>query len=189
MKTITKIALSGILAAAGAAHAFAQPTFAPGTPMNGVIMATGTDHTHGTTAAGATGDAVKVGDLEIKDAFSKAMLPGQPVGGGYLTITNTGKADDVLVSAASPAAGVVELHEMAMQGQVMKMRKLDVGIAVPAGQTVELKPGGLHMMFMKVKEPFKAGGEVPVTLTFEKAGQIEVKLVVGAAGPGGHKTN
>lgn len=192
MKTITKIALSGMLAAAGAAHAFAQPNFVnPGRPMNGVIMAAGTDHAHGTTATGATttGDAVKVGDLEIKGAFSKAMLPGQPVGGGYLTITNNGKADDVLISASSSVAGSVELHEMAMQGQVMKMRKLDAGIAVPAGQTVELKPGGLHMMFMKVKEPFKAGSEVPVTLTFEKAGQIEVKLAVGAAGPSGQKTN
>lgn len=192
MKTIAKIILSGMLATAGAAHTFAQPVFLNASrPTNDVIMAAGTDHMQGMMAGGATatGEAIKVGDLVITGAFSKGMLPGQPVGGGYLTITNNGEVDDMLVSASSPVAGAVELHEMAMQGQVMKMRKLDAGIAIPAGQTIELKPGGLHMMFMKVKEPFKAGGEVPVTLTFEKAGPIEVKLAVGAAGPGGHKTN
>src|SRR3546814_19094022 len=79
------------------------------------------------------------------------MLPGQPVGGGFVTIRNGGSEDDVLVSISSPAAQVVELHEMAMEGEVMKMRKLEAGIPVPAGQAVELKPGGLHMMFMQVK--------------------------------------
>ncbi len=69
----------------------------------------------------------------------------------------------------------------------MRMRKLEDGIAIPAGETVELTPGGLHLMFMKVKEPFKNGGSVALTLTFEKAGSVDVVLQVGAAGPAGHQ--
>jgi copper(I)-binding protein len=111
------------------------------------------------------------------------MLPGQPVGGAYLTITNDGKTDEELVSVSSPVAGAVELHEMSMQGAVMKMRKLDKGIAIPAGKTVDLAPGGLHMMFTKVKQPFKQGDTVPVTLTFAKAGSVDVALPVTGLAP------
>jgi copper(I)-binding protein len=144
----------------------------------------------GITMIGATSshdEAVKVGDLEITGAYSKAMFPGQPVGGGYLTIRNTGKVDDTLVSVISPLAGTVEMHEMAMQGEVMRMRRLSGGIDIPAGTTVELTPSGLHLMFMKVAEPFKAGGTVPVTLTFSKAGRVDIMLPVKAAGPGGQR--
>lgn len=140
---------------------------------------------HGSAAAAAA--PVKFGNLELDGAFTKAMLPGQPVGGGFVTIRNTGSEDDMLVSASSSIAAGVELHEMAMQGDVMKMRKLDSGIPVAAGATVELKPGGLHMMFMQVKTPFKEGDSVPVTLTFEKAGTVDIVLPVQAAGPAGHK--
>ncbi len=136
---------------------------------------------------GAAAAPVKFGNLELDGAFTKAMLPGQPVGGGFVTIRNTGSEDDMLVSASSSIAAGVELHEMAMQGDVMKMRKLDSGILVAAGATVELKPGGLHMMFMQVKTPFKEGDSVPVTLTFEKAGTLDIVLPVQAAGPAGHK--
>ncbi|CDN54208.1 Secreted protein containing DUF461 [Neorhizobium galegae bv. officinalis bv. officinalis str. HAMBI 1141] len=160
MKTFTKLVFVSIFAATG------------------IIIA-------GATAAQ---DApTKVGDLEVTGAFTKAMLPGQPVGGGYFTIKNNGKSDDMLTSVSSPVAGTVEMHEMAMQGEVMKMRKLDTGIAIPAGKTVELTPGGLHLMFIKVKEPFKQGGKVPVTLTFEKTGKVDITLPVEAAGPAGHE--
>lgn len=132
--------------------------------------------------------SVKVGDIELQDAYTRAMLPGQPVGGGFVTIRNAGGADR-LVSASSSIAEAVELHEMAMEGEVMKMRKLEKGIEVPAGETVELKPGGLHMMFMQVKTPFKEGDTVAVTLTFEKAGNVEITLPVRAAAPKGHQHN
>ncbi|CAD7046017.1 hypothetical protein REJC140_04036 [Pseudorhizobium endolithicum] len=132
--------------------------------------------------------SVKVGDIELQDAYTRAMLPGQPVGGGFVTIRNTGGADR-LVSATSAAAETVELHEMAMEGEVMKMRKLNNGIDVPAGETVELKPGGLHMMFMQVKTPFKEGDTVAVTLTFEKAGSVDIKLPVRGAAPKAHQHN
>ncbi|MBR0555372.1 DUF1775 domain-containing protein [Ciceribacter sp. L1K23] len=140
---------------------------------------------HGDMAAAADPGSfapVTVGDLELTAGFTKAMLPGQPVGGGFVTIKNNGHHDDVLVSAESPNAGRVELHEMAMVGEVMKMRALADGIPVPAGQTVELKPGGLHMMFMEVKEPFAEGATVPVKLVFQNAGEVEIMLPVAAAG-------
>ncbi|MEZ2127422.1 MULTISPECIES: DUF1775 domain-containing protein [unclassified Sinorhizobium] len=133
----------------------------------------------GMTAAAATPESVagaKIGEIEISAGFTKAMLPGQPVGGGFLTIHNSGKSDDRLVSVTSSTAGHVALHEMQMQGTVMRMRELKDGISVPAGATVELVPGGLHMMFEQVKEPFREGGRVPVTLTFEKAGKIDIEL-------------
>ena len=133
--------------------------------------------------APADGASVTIGDLELTGGFTKAMLPGQPVGGGFITIHNSGHHDDRLVSVSSPSAGEVQLHEMAMQGEVMKMRALDDGIAIPAGETVSLQPGGLHMMFMAVKEPFVEGKTVNVTLTFEKAGTVDVSLpVISASG-------
>lgn len=142
----------------------------------------GSGHDHAAkSAATAEIASASLGSLELSAGFVKAMLPGQPVGGGYVTIANSGSADDRLVSITSPLAGAVELHEMSMAGDVMKMRKLDAGIPVPAGQTVELKPGGLHMMFMQVKAPFQAGAMVPVTLVFEKAGKLDLVLRVGSA--------
>ncbi len=151
--------------------------------------ATGHEAMHGGHDQAAVAGPSGAGDLELEGAYARAMLPGQPVGGGFVTIKNTGDEDDRLVSASSPAAGAVELHEMAMQGEVMKMRKIDDGIPVPAGETVELRAGGLHMMFMQVKTPFAEGDAVPVTLTFEKAGDIELTLPVTSAAPGGHSHN
>jgi copper(I)-binding protein len=126
----------------------------------------------------AKGAATKAGDLDISDGYVRAMLPGQPVGGGYITIHNGGGSDDTLVSVRSANAGKVELHEMKMENNIMKMRELRDGVAVPAGATVKLSPNGLHMMFKQVKTPFKQGGTVPVTLTFAKAGSIDVTLPV-----------
>lgn len=122
--------------------------------------------------------AAKAGAIAVSKPWIKAMLPGQKVGGGYLVIANDGKTDDELVSIASPAAEAVELHEMTMANDVMKMRKVDGGLAVPAGQSVALKPGGYHLMFSGVKKPFEAGETVPVTLTFEKAGTVELEVPV-----------
>ncbi|SIQ77210.1 hypothetical protein SAMN05880590_107102 [Rhizobium sp. RU35A] len=178
-------------------------------PAGGGMDHSGMDHAgmdhagmgHGDAGHGAMKDAVAaadgdvdmkpvtVGSLSIGHGYLKAMLPGQPVGGGYITVTNNGKEADRLVSAESARSGTVELHEMAMKGDVMVMRQLDKGIVIPAGETVELKPGGLHLMFMKVQQPFKQGETVPVTFTFEKAGKVDVVLPVAAAGPGGHQHN
>ncbi len=135
--------------------------------------------TKGESAGGAT---AQIGALTVSGGFVRAMLPGQPVGGGYLTIRNGGAVDDMLLSVSSPSSGAVELHEMAMQGEVMRMRRLDKGLAIAAGQTVSLAPGGMHMMFLKVKTPFRQGDKVVVSLRFEKAGSVDVILPVLAAG-------
>lgn len=155
--------------------------FGPGQPVPKAIAAGEGHHDMSGMNAPAGGEMAKAGDLEISGGFVKAMLPGQPVGGGFFTVKNNGASDDRLVSVTSPASGEVQIHEMAMQDNVMKMRQIKDGIAIPAGQTVKLEPGNLHLMFQKVKTPFKQGGNVPVTLTFEKAGKIELELPVLSA--------
>ena len=128
----------------------------------------------------------KVGGVQIENAYTRATVPGQMAAGGFMKIENKGAADQ-LISASSPVAGEVQLHEMAMDGNVMKMRQVK-DIVVPAGGAVELKPGGLHLMFMNIKAPLAAGETVPVKLKFAKAGEVEVKMPVNAMGnPGaGH---
>jgi copper(I)-binding protein len=123
-----------------------------------------------------------VGAINIYGEFSRATLPRAPVGGGYLTIENTGTETDRLVSVTSPVSPNVQIHEMKMEGEVMKMRALKDGIEIAPGATVELTPGGSHVMFMGIKAAFVEGETVPVTLTFEKAGSVELELpVLGAA--------
>jgi periplasmic copper chaperone A len=120
----------------------------------------------------------KVGDIDIGHPYSRAMLPGAKVGGGYLKITNNGAADR-LVSVTSDRAAEVQIHEMKMDSGIMTMRELKDGVAIPANGTVELKPGGFHLMFMNVTQPFKEDEMVKATLTFEKAGTVEVEFAVG----------
>lgn len=128
----------------------------------------------------ASADDVKIGNLTISAPYVRAMVPGAPVGGGYMTITNTGGTDDRLVAASSPHAATVQIHEMKMDSDVMIMRELAGGLAIPAGKTIELKPGGYHLMFMKVAAPFLQGQTVRATLKFEKAGTAEVDFPVGS---------
>jgi copper(I)-binding protein len=125
----------------------------------------------------------KVGSVQIESAYTRATVPGQMAAGGFMKIENKGAADQLL-SASSPVAGEVQLHEMSMDGQVMKMRQVK-DIPVPAGGAVELKPGGLHLMFMNIKAPLTAGETVPVKLKFAKAGEVEVKMPVNAMGAHG----
>jgi periplasmic copper chaperone A len=131
---------------------------------------------------------VKAGDLVITQAWSRQTPSGAKVAGGYLTIENKGSAPDRLVSGSGDVAGRVEVHEMAMDGGVMKMRPLDKGLVIDPGKTVKLAPGGNHLMLLDLKNPLKQGDKVPVTLQFEKAGKVNVTLDVqgvGAKGPGG----
>lgn len=133
-------------------------------------------------AHGASHDGVvKAGDLQLSGAFTRAMAPNAGSGGGFVTITNHGHDDDRLVGVKSDAANRVEIHEMKMEGDVMKMGQLHDGIAILAGETVTLEPGGLHIMFMQVEDRFVEGEMVPVTLVFEKAGDVDVMLQVGGA--------
>lgn len=128
---------------------------------------------------------VTLGDLTITGGFTRATLPNAPVGGGYITISNAGTEADRLVSASSPISEVTQLHEMKMEGDVMKMKELENGIDIPAGETVTLAPGGLHIMFMGLTQSLVEGEKVPVTLTFEKAGTVEIELsIAGMAAKG-----
>jgi periplasmic copper chaperone A len=127
--------------------------------------------------------------IMIEKPFSRATPGGAQVGAGYMTITNKGTAADRLISASSPAAGQVQIHEMSMQDNVMKMRELAGGLPIGAGKTVALAPGGHHLMMMGLKSPLKPGDKVPMTLTFEKAGKVEVTLdvqAIGGAPPSDH---
>jgi periplasmic copper chaperone A len=139
-------------------------------------------------AASVRADEVKAGDLVITQAWSRATPSGAKVAGAYLTVENKGTAPDKLLSGSADIAGRVEVHEMSMEGGVMKMRPLENGLAIEPGKTVKLAPGGYHIMLMDLKSPLKQGEKVPVTLQFEKAGKVNVSLdvqAVGAQAPGG----
>ena len=133
-------------------------------------------------AASIQAQEAKVGSIKIENAYVRATAPGQPAAGAFMKIDNSGAADQ-LVSASSPAAGEVQLHQMSIEGNVMKMGQVK-DIAVPANGSVDLKPGGYHIMLMNIKAPLKAGETVPVKLKFAKAGEVEVKLPVNAVGSG-----
>jgi hypothetical protein len=131
----------------------------------------------------------KLGSIKIDHPWARATAAGQTAGGGYARFDNAGAADR-LISATSAAAERVELHEMKMDGDVMRMRQLD-GIDLPAGKSVELKPGGYHIMFIGLKKPLAEGSKFPLKLKFEKAGEVTVDVKVesatAAAMPGEHK--
>jgi len=130
-------------------------------------------------------DATHIGNLAVSAPFTRATLPNAPVGGGYLTIENTGTEPDRLVSITSPVSNDVEVHTMTMDGDVMTMKALDGALEIPAGETVTLAPSGLHIMFMNITQPFVEGETVPVTLNFEKAGALDLELpVLGPAADG-----
>lgn len=123
--------------------------------------------------------------VTVKDAWVRATVPQQKATGAFMQL-QAGK-DSKLVSASSPVTPVVEVHEMVMQDNVMKMRQVP-GIDLPAGKTVELKPGGYHVMLMDLKQPVKEGDVVPITLVVEgkdgKRESVEVKASVRALAAG-----
>ncbi len=122
------------------------------------------------------------GTVKISNPWTRVPPPSAKVAGGFMTLTNTGTAPDRLVKGSSPAAGRIEIHEMSMDGGMMKMRELDKGLEIKPGQTVELKPGSFHIMFMDLKEAPKEGGTVKGTLEFEKAGKVEIEYKVEPLG-------
>jgi periplasmic copper chaperone A len=136
-------------------------------------------------AGSASAQQTKAGDLVLDNAWSRATPGGAKVGGGYLTVDNKGSAADKLIGGSSPAAGKVEVHEMAMNNGVMTMRPLKDGLSIPAGKSVALAPGGYHLMLMDLKAPLKKGDKIPVTLKFEKAGDVNVTLDVRDIGATG----
>jgi copper(I)-binding protein len=133
-------------------------------------------------ASPAVAHDYKLGVLEIGQPWARATPPTAPTGGGYLSVKNTGTEPDRLISISSPAAQTVQVHQMKMEGNVMRMRELDSPLEIKPGETVTLAPGGLHLMMMGLKAPLKQGEKVPLTLVFEKAGKIDVEMAVVAMG-------
>lgn len=121
--------------------------------------------------------------------WARATAPQQRVGGLYVTLTSP--VADALVGATTPAAGRVELHEMQMQGDVMRMRELPDGLPLPAGQAVVLAPGGYHLMLLDLRAPLVAGQTVAVRLQFRTAPPLDVQATVAPVGAqrpdGGHR--
>jgi hypothetical protein len=142
----------------------------------------------GLFATSARAEDVKAGDLVISQAWTRATPGGAKTGGGFVTIENKGSAPDKLIGASADGAGKIEVHEMAMNDGVMKMRPVEGGLTIDPGKTVKLAPGGYHLMMMDLKAPLKQGDKLPLTLQFEKAGKVAVTLDVqgiGAPAPGG----
>ena len=133
--------------------------------------------------------AQNAGDLQINGAWARATPKGAQVGGGYLTITNTGTTPDRLIGGSTPVAAKLEVHETSMSGGVAQMREHDKGVEIKPGGKVEFKPGGNHVMFVNLKEPLVQGKPITATLEFEKAGKVEVQFRVepaGSPGPSAH---
>jgi copper(I)-binding protein len=135
----------------------------------------------------SVGTAALAQTVEVKDAWARATVQGQMATGAFMKLT--AKDGSKLVSVASPVAGVVEVHEMKMDGDVMKMRAVEGGLDLPAGKAVELKPGGYHVMLMDLKLPLKKDTTIPLTLTFKNARGVEskmdVKVPVSTTAPSG----
>jgi copper(I)-binding protein len=129
--------------------------------------------------------------VDVKDAWARATVPGQKATGAFMKIT--AKDGAKLVSVTSPVAGVAEVHEMKMDGDVMKMRAVAGGLDLPAGKAVELKPGGYHVMLMDLKAPLQKDSAIPITLTFKDAKGVESKtelsVPVAMTAPGAKPTD
>lgn len=122
-----------------------------------------------------------VGQITISHPWARASAGMARNGAAFMTVTNKGGDDDKLVAAKADLADSTELHTHVKDGEVMRMRPVD-SVAVPAGKTSELKPGGDHVMFIGLHKPLEAGQHFPLVLTFEKAGQVTVDIEVQAAG-------
>lgn len=133
-------------------------------------------------AAPVAAHEYKLGTLDIGHPWSRATLPGAKVAAGYLTIKNSGSEPDRLVSVSAGISGKGEIHEMAVTEGVMTMRPLANGLEIPAGGEVKLEPGSYHLMFKELNAPAVEGVKFPGTLTFEKAGTVDVEFAVEKAG-------
>jgi len=123
--------------------------------------------------------------LQVEHPWARATPPGAKVAGGYLLIRNPGASPDRLVSVSSPAAARVETHITVKDGDISRMREVK-GYEIPANGSLELKPGGAHLMFVDIKAPFKQGDKVPATLRFQRAGEVKVEFEVEGMGAMDH---
>jgi hypothetical protein len=138
-------------------------------------------------AAGAHASGYDVGSIHITQPWARATPKAASTGAAYMTITNNGTAADRLSCVASDASATCQIHSMSMDNGVMKMRPIEGGLEIPPGETVTLKPSGLHLMLVDLKHALEPGKTVEATLQFEKAGTIKVDFpiaAIGASAPG-----
>src|SRR3954462_1349597 len=133
-------------------------------------------------ANGASAEDYKAGNLQISQPWTRATPKGAAVAGGYLKITNSGTTPDRLLGGSTDVAKRFEVHEMSMDGGVMKMRELKNGLDIPPGATVELKPSSYHIMMQELARPLAKGERVKGSLTFEKTGKVDIEFAVEAIG-------
>ena len=175
--TRTVFALSSAFVLCGA-------TWAAGASGGGAAPGT---HAHGHAPAMSSQASTSAAAVDVAQPWARATVPGQSATGVFARLT--AREATRLTGGSSPLAAVVEIHEMKMDGNVMRMRELAGGLEIPPGGSVMLKPGGYHIMFMELKTPFAKGNKVPVTLVFEKAGKVDVDFAVqdmGSAEPMKH---
>ncbi|WFU82415.1 copper chaperone PCu(A)C [Bradyrhizobium sp. CIAT3101] len=129
--------------------------------------------------------SARAGEISVKQAWSRAAPKGAQVAGGYLTIENHGPSPDRLISAATPGATKIEIHEMMTLNGIMVMRPVEDGLTIPPGGSVTLASGSSHLMFIGIKAPFSDGEHIDAVLIFEKAGKIDVTFDVGSIGARG----
>ena len=130
----------------------------------------------------ARAEDYSAGALRIGNPWTRATPKGASVAGGYMKITNSGTAPDRLVRGSSEVAGRFEIHSMVVEQGVAKMRPVEGGLEIKAGETVELKPGSLHVMLLGLERPLEKGQKVKGTLEFEKAGKVDIEYTVEALG-------
>jgi hypothetical protein len=130
----------------------------------------------------AQAEDIMAGPLKISAPWARATPRGAAVGGGYMTITNTGTAPDRLIGGSTDVAGKFEIHEMKMDNGVMKMRPVTGGLEIKPGETVKLDPGGYHIMLMGMKQQLKEGEHFKATLDFEKAGKVDIDFTIAGIG-------
>ena len=125
---------------------------------------------------------VQVGNLVIETPWSRATPGGAKLGVGYFAVVNIGDKPDKLLGATIPIAERVEIHATSMQGGVMRMRQIEGGLELKAQEVTELKPGGVHLMFIGLKKPIVKGERLPVRLTFEIAGKVDLTFIAAGIG-------
>jgi len=130
----------------------------------------------------AQAEDVMAGNLKISAPWARATPKGASVGGGYMAITNTGNAPDRLIGGTTTVAGRFDVHEMKMEGGVMKMRPVSGGLEIKPGQTVQLEPSGYHLMLVGLTQQLKEGDHFKATLEFAKAGKVDVDFTVEGIG-------
>jgi len=138
--------------------------------------------TPGDVPEAAASRSITLGDIEIGSPWARASSATRQDGGGFFTLTNKGAAPDRLIAASSPAVEKIEIHAIKVVGPDLRMREREGGLTLPPGVMLTLKPRGYHLLLLGLKTQPAQGALLPVTLTFEKAGTVEVALVVAAPG-------